>query len=360
MDSGRRKLIIGGVTILGGLALGGGMLMEQCSRPSEKKPAKTLEQLSMKEFLQQQIFGKRGRKFEHPLFAKKTSRNFRDAEAVKVIARVGIELEKYFGDLSRLEMRRETSFYELAVSDDAFSEYRRRIEAIAGEFFKDLDLGQPKMQMRRFTGDTKLLTEKDVKDVLVTAGVEKKFYFAKDGRMWDKYATQPENYVNGAAKSHMRLMMVGGKVTITNTREPLVVNLTASGNNNKDTIDVVQTSLSELLHYHTFDYMYANAAREMNERHRGRTAGLPREILRSSLERWLGIEEGLVHATTFKWIKDVWLPRQKDLTTVDLAASIKAQTDQPEYHRLRGYYDMDVSAKELHRLYKEEAHTLVR
>lgn len=312
---------------------------------------RSMKDLSMKEFLNQKMLKKQGSLFVHPAFRKQPP----DAYAGVAFDAVRPTLLRECGNLEGIRPWMQTRCYALAVPDEVVADFDRRIHAIADQYFADLGLPAPVMTIRRLTPETPIERKEGVLDVLLVAKVTKSYAFEKDGRLLPYEASIPHNVSVGEVPTSVELDATGDKVKIQLSRGPALVSLTSTNQPNEDTVRVVSITLSEILHYHTLAYLKQHMEHELSSYLV--PTGLPSDKLQPTVEKWLGIEEGVVHAATFKWTKDRWLPRERDVTA-NMESIVKGHSD-PQYHRLQGLYRRDIVPRELVRLYRDEPEKLL-
>jgi len=255
-------------------------------------------------------------------------------------------LVQKYGDISDVGFRVQKEFSELAVSDEVFTQFTKRLEPIIEEYFRDLEIPTPCITWQRFAPTTTVQYNTGIA-VLVAERTVTNYFFGKKGDKLDKYITVDNVFVNGEAKGSTELKVTGDKVTFSHSRGPLLVNLTAGRNASTETLETVNTVLSELLHYHTSPRSVAYTEKRINELFKKNNSVLTGQILQPVVHQALAQEEGIVHAATFKWIRDKWLASQKDISMKDFETDFANFVQNPMYTRLKRIYDMPKTPKEL-------------
>ncbi len=308
------------------------------------------EQQSLAEFMQSNIFGKRGKSFTHPFYENSAGGIFADAAAQEIANRVKPVLAQKYGDISDVGMRVQREFTELAVSDEVFSQLTKRLEPTIEAYFRDLEIPTPRITWQRFTPTTTVQYNTGITVLIAERTVTNYFFGKKDDKL-EKYITADNVFVNGEAKGSTELKVTGDNVTLSHTRGPLLINLTAGRNASTETLETVNTILSELLHYHTSPRSVTYAEKRINELFRKNNSVLTGQILQPVVHQALAQEEGVVHAATFKWIREKWLPAQKDVTVKDFETDFASFVQKPMYSSLKRIYEMPKTPKELVKAY---------
>ncbi len=308
------------------------------------------EQQSLTEFMQSNIFGKSGKSFTHPFYENAPAGIFADSASQEIADRVKPVLMQKYGDLSNVGMKVSKEFAELDVPDGVFNQFTKRLEPIIEAYFRDLEIPTPRINWQRFTPATNVQYDAGI-TVLITERTTTHYFFGKQGGELEKYITADNVFVNGEAKGSTELKVNGDKVLLSHSRGPLLVNLTAGRNASAEALETVNTVLSELLHYHTSPHSVKYAEKRINELFKKNNSVLTGQILQPIVNQSLAQEEGVVHAATFKWIREKWLPSQKDISMKDFETDFANFVQKPMCSRLKRIYDLPKSPKELVKAY---------
>ena len=357
MKSRRNFLGIGTGAGLVGIAIYLGI--PACS-PVEQKPSQLpkekLAPLSMKEFLQEHVFKKHGKDFSHPYYPQSSD----DSESLDAFNALQNTFVEKYGDADNIKITCNYKLRELDVSDTAFAEYSKQVQSLAKQFFTDLGLEVPTITITKLAENIPIQPEEGIRKMFVVEGKNKHFSFEKDGKVLDEYADIRSTSVAGEAGGDGQYLLHGQKISIHYERGPLLIVLSSSGDPSRDTLSTVDTNLSELLHYHTMMSMVKYLEREVNEKHQDKVGKLDHAILKESMNKWIDLEEGVVHAITFKWIKENWLPQQRDISDKDLEACLSPFDQHSQYRLLRPFLLQAISPRELLRTYLNDPEKLIK
>jgi len=342
-DLGRRKLLIAaGGTLLGSALTG---LLTYAGLTSGKP--------SMREFLEEEVFGRRGGEFAHPNYGKKDLQEW-DTGATRTFAAMKPVLEQKFGGTENVRMKYDRTFYEASLSTKTFDEYVSRFRELSEQFFKDVGLPLLPTTFKRFTGATEI-SDKGV-EVLIAYSYANRYYFKKNGIELPEKAYIHYDEITGEANSNIDFYGAEKEFRIEHKRGALMISLALHENRRPkpyDTFNLVNATINELLHYHTsyrtIEYVERDWKESRNE---------SKEHLSALLNKWRPMEEGIVHAAVLKWMDQTWLPKQKDITRESLEHQLDLYDKKEVYKKVRPFFNSPLSSKELIHTYLQSPEKL--
>ena len=342
-DLGRRKLLIAaGGTLLGSVLTG----LLTHARLASGKP-------SMREFLEAEVFGRRGDEFTHPNFGKKDLQEW-DPGAKRTFALMRPALEQKFGGTENVKMKYDRMFYEASLSTKTFDEYASRFRELSEQFFKDVGLPLLPTTFKRFTSGTEI-TGKGV-EVLIFDSHTQRYYFEKDGIALPEVASIHYDDILGEANSQIDFYGAKEEFRIEHKRGTLMISLALHENRKPtpyDTFNLVNATINELLHYHTCDRTIEYVERDWKE-----SRNESKEHLSVLLNKWRPMEEGVVHAAVLKWMDQAWLPKQKDVPRESLEHQLDLYDKKEVYKKVKPFFNSPLSSKELIHTYLQSPEKL--
>jgi len=316
-------------------------------------PKSAARNLSMREFMAQEIFGKKGPQFVHQYYSRNEASG--DPYVMDAFNTLKGSLTQKFGTLEGLVPVRRAVCNELAVSEEVVKECEQRLTKLANQFYADLNIPRQQIRVQKLTKATQIERNDGIRDIFLVEQNEILYGFEKNGVMHDEVVGMKHSGAGGEVPYGLELNAQGNTVKLKLKRGPILVNLTKSTfGTDRDTLLSVSACLSELLHYHTVQYQTAHLEKELSKY--VRPDGLPSEILNPAISKWLSIEEAVVHAATIKWLKQKWLPTQRDIKVP--AEFLLGTLQAPQYRLLPKYFASKLEPKELLRLYKEDPEKL--
>lgn len=308
---------------------------------------------SLKEFLRNRVFNKRGVAFVNDYYL----RYARDPPTVKSVQE---QLVNQYGR-EVVDFKKKAELTELLVSDRVFDEYQRRMHGLVDAFFKDLGERVPSVTFTRLTPGYAITPRENHCDIYIVESYKKEYaaFHRHNGTQIYPTGTLESQSIGGDAIAQAEFYCDDNAKTITFSQTPgaVFVYLRATNNIAQDTADTVSVTLSEVLHYHLAPFVMKGIQSDLNkiitEQGFAKTKENLNNIVNQLPNKWRLLNEGFTHAATDKWMRDYLLPQQQDFTAAHIGNSYSAPNASPVYKLVRPIHEKSFSPKELIQVFKE-------